>query len=198
MNKKFLVLLVVPMIIGIFFIISSENQIENFDEKKIIQNQNIETKNNFEEVQPSDIESIIEEKYDNIKSSDDNWKPSEREWQSSGPFKIDRKQYILGEKIFLIAENIDFEENGQIVFLRTLNSTHYSVWKTFPFDGMQKTAFSIYFEPRIQGEIGICSKQDLIGDWKVFFKGVDYDTISFRIIDKILPGDEAKFNKIEC
>lgn len=198
MNKKFLVLLVVPMIIGIFFTISSQNQIENFDENKIIENQNIETKNNFVEVQPNDIESIIEEKYDNIKSSDDNWKPSEREWQSSGPFSIDRKEYILGEKIFLIAENIDFKENGQIVFLRTLNSTHYSVWKTFPFDGMQKTAFSIYFEPRIQGEIGICSKQDLIGDWKVFFKGVDYDTISFRIIDKILPGDEAKFNKVEC
>lgn len=195
LKKIIIIIPIVIIIISVLLItnyqsvITGQNTLEENSTNQIVLNQTSSI---------NEIKNEIEEKYSIIDSNEEKYVPKNRDWPTSGPFKIDRTEYILGEKIFFIAENLRFNEKGEIIFVRTLNGTHYGIWKTFPFDGLQRDAFNVYFEPRIQKEIGICSKKDLIGEWKVYFKDVDYEPISFSIIDKILPGDEEKFNRIEC
>ena len=201
MKKNYFVFLAVPIALSliIFSIFSTTLTNQNIQEKIINQDNFIDDFETIESEQIKTSEELlkeIDEKYDEIQNNKEEYMPKERIWQSSGPFKIDRDEYVLGEKIFMIVENIDFSENGEIVFLRPLNSTHYSIWKTFPFDGMQKTAFNLYFEPMLNKRMNICSANDLIGDWIVFFKNTEYEQLEFSIINKTLPGMENDYAKI--
>ena len=126
------------------------------------------------------------------------WKPKDREWQTSGPFQIDRKEYILGEKIFLRVGSLGLDEKGQVAFLRPLNETTYKVYLTVPFDGAKKEGFNYYIEPKPTKFQGICSKDDIIGKWAVVFRGSNYPNLNFEIIDQILPGDDDIFNEVVC
>ena len=126
------------------------------------------------------------------------WKPKDREWQTSGPFQIDRKEYILGEKIFLRVGSLGLEEKGQVAFLRPLNETAYKVYITIPFDGVKKEGFNYYIEPKPTAFQGICSKDDIIGKWTIVFRGTNYPNLNFEIIDQILPGDDDIFNQVVC
>ena len=38
-------------------------------------------------------------------------------WNRSGPFAINKKEYKIGENIFLIAEGLSFGDKGNIVFV---------------------------------------------------------------------------------
>ena len=152
------------------------------------------------EIQPIEIPEI-QEKLDEIeKIADENetWKPKDREWQTSGKFQIDRKEYILGEKIFLRVSDLGLEEKGQVAFLRPLNETAYKVYLTVPFDGANKEGFNYYLEPKPTKTRDICSKDNIIGKWAVVFRGTNYPNLNFKIIDQILPGDEDIFNEVVC
>ena len=199
MKPKLIILLIIPILIGltVFF---------NFQQKEIIPEENIiEEKylpitDNKQEKTDDDILKEIEEKYDEVNdiTTIGNYKILPREWQNSGPFSIDRKEYALGEKIFLKAENLKMNDKGQISILRTLNETHYSVWRTYDFDGEKNSAFNIYFEPRLFKIKEICDKDDLLGDWVMVFQNTDYENLTFKIIDQIVPGDEIDFNNPVC
>ena len=196
--KKNLILIavIVPIIlVGIFSNLLFLNQPEKI---KVVNEVDMEKPSSIENKSSEELTLEIQEKYDEITSQNFIYQPKDRTWPSSGPFSIDREEYILGEKIFLIADGINSLENGKIVFYRPLNQTHSQLWKFFEFDGGQKTAFNIYFEPKLNENLKICTKNDLIGEWIVAFENVNYPEIHFRIIDQILPGDEVKFNKIVC
>jgi hypothetical protein len=120
-----------------------------------------------------------------------------RDWQVSGPFEIDRTQYALGEKIFLRVGALEPAEKGQVTFLRPLNDTHQKVYFTIPFDS-SKPSFNQFFQPSVAKVKGICSKDDLIGNWTVVFQGTNYANIKFEIINLIVPGDEESYNKVVC
>ncbi len=130
-------------------------------------------------------------------ASDSDYKPQPRDWQVSGPFEIDRKQYALGENVFLRVGALAPDEKGQAVFLRTFNATHYEVYFTIPFDGSKPT-FNQYFKPHVSKVNGICSKDYLIGSWTVAFQGTNYPNLKFEIIDLIVSGEEVSFNKVVC
>ncbi len=115
--------------------------------------------------------------------------PEPRVWQTSGPFQIDREKYSLGELIFLRVGGIQPDEKGQIAFLRPLNETHYDVYITIPFDGSNPD-FNQYFRPDLSRGLGICTQNDLLGEWRVVFQGTDYENLSFEIVNKTIPGDE--------
>ena len=55
-------------------------------------NQEVLPDENFPEIQKK-IDEIEEKKLEN------EYTPKEREWITSGPFQIDRSEYIIGEKI---------------------------------------------------------------------------------------------------
>ena len=145
-------------------------------------------------LQADQTETIIEEKITEIEKQIDettgDFSPIPREWLTSGPFQIDKSQYLLGENIFVRITNLAQNEKGQIVFLRPMNETHYSVYTTIPFDGAEKNSFNQYFTPDLSRALKICTVDDLIGTWKIVFQKTNYENISFKILNKTLPGEE--------
>ena len=164
-------------IISVFFLqMSSTNEIN--DQEPIIE---------------EEVEEEIQKKYEEIekaKQKNESFTPAERDWQTSGPFEIDRSQYLLGENIFLRINTLAPNEKGQIAFMRPMNETHYSVYFTIPFDGSEKYTFNQYFKPALSLAKKVCTINDLIGEWAVVFQGTNYENLSFEIIDKFIPGDE--------
>ena len=160
----------------------------------------IEVEDAFDkELKPQqEITLEIQNKLDEIEKNnlENDYKPKDREWRASGPFQIDRSEYILGEKIFLRIGGLSQDEIGQVVFLMPSNGTHYTVYLTIPFNGADRTSFNYYLEPDLSKFRGICSADDLVGDWKVLFRGTDYPNLEFKVIDKILPGDEEHYEPV--
>ena len=198
MKKKYFIFFIIPIALGIIaFSFLSDKQQDN-----VINPENIIEEKNFDEIQEQKIKTDeeilkeIEDKYNEIDSENNFYNPPPRDWQSSGPFSIDRHEYILGEKIFMIAEGIPFDQSGKIVFLKQLNSTHYRSWKSLDFDGSKKSAFNVYFEPKLEKIFKLCEKNDLIGEWTILFSDTEYKNLDFTIKDQILPREEDKFEKI--
>ena len=187
--------------IGIFFVVFL-NLIEQDNEEKIsiVDEESIDILSEIP-IQNKTIDEInieIDSKYEKIENERQFYIPNERTWPTSGPFKIDRNEYVLGEKIFMIAENLDINEKGDIIFYRPLNETHHTMWKKISFDGSLKPSFNIYFEPMYSETLKICSPSDLIGDWFVYFNNVNYPMLNFKIINQTLPGEEERFSKNIC
>ncbi len=147
------------------------------------------------EIDDSEIPEI-QEKYDEIKNKVDEsgyYKVPPIEWITSGPFQIDRSEYIIGQKIFIRIGELDLDEKGQVAFMRPLNETHYSVYQTIPFDGMKKPAFNFYIHPSLSKVFEICTLDDLIGEWTVVFRGTGYSNLKFKVTNEILPGEEDAY-----
>ena len=120
----------------------------------------------------------------------------EEKWQRSGSFEVDKSQYNMGEKIFLSTSNLLPEDKGTVQFLRPLNDTHHKLYIKIPFDGMQKTQFNYYFEPRYNEYRGICSMDDVAGNWIVKFSGTQYKDINFEIRAQSSSWDDRTFEPI--
>ena len=120
----------------------------------------------------------------------------EEKWVKSGPFEIDKAQYHIGEKIFLSTGNISPEENGMVQFLRPINDTHHKSYIRVPFDGMDKSKFNYYFEPRLFKFTGICSIDDIAGNWIVKFIGTEYEDINFEILSQPSSWDDRTFEPV--
>ncbi len=150
------------------------------------------------EIKPETEITEIQEKLDEIEkiNLENEYSQKEREWITSGPFQIDRSEYVLGEKIFLRIGGLEFDEKGQVVFLRSANTTHYEVYLTIPFDGSEKSAFNYYLQPQLSKLRGFCSADDFIGDWRIVFRGTDYPNLEFKITKDILPGDEEDYKPV--
>ena len=69
----------------------------------------------------------------------------EEPWNTSGPFSIDKIEYNLGAKIFIIVSDLKEEEMGRMIFARSLNNTSWKNYITMNFDGSAKPQFNLYF-----------------------------------------------------
>ena len=145
------------------------------------------------EIQPVEIPEIQDklDKIEQIANSTD-YKQLEREWITSGPFKIDRSEYLIGEKIFVNIDALSINEKGKVVFLRPINNTHYLSYHTMPFDGSSQRN-NYYFTPDLSIPQGICNTEALIGNWKVVFQGTKYLDLKFKVIEEIIPGYEERY-----
>ena len=143
-------------------------------------------------------EPIIDVDKDGIPDEFDPYIAAPRVWQTSGPFQIDREQYVLGELVLIRIGDLQPNEKGQISFLRPLNETYYEVYFTIPFDGSVKNTFNQYFKPSLSKGLGICTKDDLLGNWIVVFQGTNYDNLKFKIVDKYIPGVEEEYDETHC
>jgi len=145
------------------------------------------------EIQSVEIPEI-QERLDEIQriANETDYKPLAREWQTSGPFQIDRSEYAIGEKIFIRIGGLELDDKGQIAVMRPLNATYYSVYLTIPFDGAQKSGFNYYIEPGIIKVRGICSVDDIIGKWSLVFRGTNYPNLYFNITERIVPGTNTE------
>jgi hypothetical protein len=119
------------------------------------------------------------------------------EWVKSGPFEIDKPQYNMGEKIFLSTTDLSPEDKGIAEFLRPINDdTDYKLYIKIPFDGSVASQVNFYFEPRFMKFKGICSMDDLAGNWIVKFSGTQYEDINFEILAQSSSWDERTFEPI--
>jgi len=127
--------------------------------------------------------------------SENPYYPQEREWISSGPFKIDRSQYYLGEKLFVNMEQIDHNTKGEMVFSKILNDTHDYRYKIIKFDG-SKYQQNYYFGFTLNEARGLCDKDQLVGNWKVTFEGIDTEIIKFKVLDRVMPAYERQYEPV--
>ena len=185
---------VISIIIGIIVVIVGITAV-SFQEPKSME---VEDTLDREILPQEEITSEIQEKIDDIEkiNLENEYVPKPREWITSGPFQIDRSEYVLGEKIFLRIGGLENNEKGQVAFLRPLNNTHYSVYWTIPFDGADKPAFNYYLQPQLSKNNEYCTVDDFIGEWRVVFRGTDYPNLEFRITEDILPGDEGSYEPV--
>ena len=120
----------------------------------------------------------------------------EEEWIKSGPFSIDRTEYNLGEKIFIVVDGLKQEDKGKVIFFRPLNSTAWSNYITMDFDGTNKAEFNLYFEPQLSEIKKICSINQLLGQWVVKFSGTEYPDINFKIMNQTSSWDTRTFDPV--
>ena len=179
MNAK--IVIPISVIITIVIVVFSLTQIEK------------ETPPQFEESSKIDsmLQQIKEEKIKN-ENSENPYVQKEREWITSGPFKIDRSEYRLGEKIFVNIDQLNTDEKGKVIFFRPINSTHYLPYHTMPFDGSGQRN-NYYFTPDLSELRKICSADEIIGNWKVVFQGTEYSDLNFKVSAKIMPGYEYRY-----
>jgi hypothetical protein len=205
MNKK--IIISISIIITISIIIFSLSQSEIIEEKELSQNEVIEEKelsqNEVIEEKELSQNEVIEEKLkqiikDKIKNdqSVNPYIPKEREWIKSGPFMIDRSEYLLGEKIFINMVNLDEDTKGQMVFVKSINMTHFFEYKKISFNGEHKTNGNLYLPIHLNGFKGICTTDQLVGDWGIWFEGTDIQPLYFKIKDQIIPGIEDQFEPV--
>jgi len=149
-------------------------------------------------IQNNDLPEIIDVDNDGIPDDVDPYIATPRVWekQTSGPFQIDKEQYVLGELVLIRINELGPNEKGQIVFLEPSNGTHQTVYITIPFDGSEKITFNQYFKPALSRVRGICTIDDLLGNWTVVFQGTDYNNLKFEIVDRYIPGDEEHYEDI--
>ena len=132
----------------------------------------------------------------------------EEEWIKSGPFSIDKSEYNVGEKIFVSVNGLKEEDKGQVVFFRPTTSATNSgtMFQTsdiemedyikMDFDGKDKIQFNLYFEPALNKIKGICSINDLAGNWIVEFAGTQYQDINFEILNQTSSWDNRIFEPV--
>ena len=53
-----------------------------------------------------------------------------------------------------------------------------------------------YFTPDLSITKGICSADELIGNWKVVFQGTKHLDLKFKVVEEILPGNEKRYEPI--
>ena len=159
-----------------------------------------EIKENPPAIEESDTMNPLLEKIKQDKIKNDNSEkpfiPKEREWIKSGPFSIDRSEYVLGEKIFINIENLPKNVKGEMRFIKIYNETHNQPYKSIPFDG-SKPQNNFYLPVYPSMPRGFCTADSLVGEWKLIFVGTPVDSLDFKIINQIMPGSE-KFFKAVC
>ncbi len=180
------------IVIPVFVVITIVVIIFNLTQNEIFEEQ-IPEINNAPEIEGL-LDKIRSEKLEN-QNSDNPYIPKEREWITSGPFKIDRNEYRLGEKIFVNIDELNINEKGKVIVLRPINSTHHVTYHTMPFDGSGQRN-NYYFTPDLSELRGICSTDEVIGNWKIVFQGTKYSNLEFKVTEEIIPGYEDRYESI--
>ena len=189
MNKK--IIISISVIITILVIGLSITQIQTDNEQVSRLNENDVSNEKLEKIQSDKLEN------DNANQP---YIPKESEWNSIGPFSIDRSEYVLGEKIFVNIKNTH-EQNlkGQMAFVKVVNSTHVYEYKKIPFD-FSKPQQNFYISIDLFEKRGICTVEQIIGDWE--FRIIDeagvglFGFIEFEVLDQIMPGDKDRYESV--
>jgi hypothetical protein len=67
---------------------------------------------------------------------------------------------------------------------------------TIPFDGSAKENWNRYFEPKFNEFKGICSTNELVGEWILVFAGTYYEPIYFEVLNQTSSWDERTFEPL--
>ena len=188
MNKKIIIIIAIIVTIAIGSTIVSFSPTEN----------EIDSNENSRFTQTDEIDSMLQKIEDNRVANEEGespYEPKKREWVSSGPFKLDRSEYILGERLFVNLDYIDKNTKGEMIFTKIINDTHSYHYKKIKFDG-SKVQNNFYIGMNLNMPRGLCNAEQLIGSWELRFEGTNYESIKFKVLDEILPGAERLYEPV--
>jgi hypothetical protein len=180
------------IVIPVFVIITVVVVIFNLTQSEISEEQVAELENSSE-IQNM-LDKIKKEKLDND-SSDNPYMPKEREWIKSGPFQIDRSEYVLGEKIFININYLPKNMKGEMVFSKIINNTHSYEYKKIKFDG-SKPQQNFYLGFALNSARGVCTIDTFVGNWELIFAGTDFKSLKFKVTNQIIPGMERQYKPV--
>jgi len=115
-----------------------------------------------------------------------------KEWISSGPFHIREAEHKLGENIFISVGELAPQESGNLLIFLP-NGDFY---RSYPFDGSDKSSFNVYFTPDLSRLLKICVVEDLIGTWKLVFEGTEYKEITFEVTEEYQLGEKEDYEPV--
>jgi hypothetical protein len=189
MNNKIVIsiLLVITITVIGFSLIQNEITEDKIEEEPLRQLQETDQISSI-------LEKIEQDRIENEKR-DTPYIPKEREWIKSGPFQIDRSEYVLGEKVFINVNDLPKNTKGKMVFSKIINNTHSYEYKKLNFDSSY-TQKNFYIGFTLNPVRGLCSADMLIGDWEVIFEGTPVKSLKFKVIDKIIPGMENLYDPV--
>ena len=116
-----------------------------------------------------------------------------KNWNRSGPFAINKFSYKIGDSIFIVSDGLTRYDAGKMVFVLPNGTTKYI---EIPFNGEEKSGFNQYFKPALSKARGICSTDDLIGEWTIIFQGTEYKNIKFDILNETIPSETGIFARV--
>ena len=189
MNNKIVIsiLLVITITVIGFSLIQNEITEDKIEEEPLRQLQETDQISSI-------LEKIEQDRIENEKR-DTPYIPKEREWIKSGPFQIDRSEYVLGEKVFINVNDLPKNTKGKIVFSKIINNTHSYEYKKINFDSSY-TQKNFYIGFTLNPVRGLCSADMLIGDWEVIFEGTPVKSLKFKVSDEIIPGMERSYEPV--
>ena len=188
MNKKIIIIITIIVTIAIGSTIVSFSPTEN----------EIDSNENSRFTETNEIDSMLQKIEDNRVANEEGespYEPKKREWVSSGPFKLDRSEYILGERLFVNLDYIDKNTKGEMIFTKIINDTHSYQYKKIKFDG-SKVQNNFYIGMNLNMPRGLCNVDQLIGNWELIFEGTNYESIKFKILDQIMLGSERLYTPV--
>ena len=188
MNKKIIIIVAIIVTIAIGSTIVSfsptENEIDSNENSKFAPTDKIDSM-----LQKIEDDRILNQEGENP------YQPKERDWISSGPFKLDRSEYVLGERLFVNLDYLDKNTKGEMMFIKIINDTHSYDYKKIKFDG-SKLQNNFYIGMNLNMPRGLCNVDQLIGNWELRFEGTNYESIKFKVLDQILPGLEKNYEPV--
>jgi len=109
--------------------------------------------------------------------------------QILGPLQINKDKYVLGENVFVLLNDIEPVDKGQVIF----ETPTGIIYETLNFDGKEQTSYKKYFKPQLLKGLNLCQKDLLIGEWKVYFRSYEGMSMSFEMTDEVLPNEEQYY-----
>lgn len=118
---------------------------------------------------------------------DDPPEPQEQEvWNTAGNFGINKHTYKLGEDVFFAGRMAPDQQA-----IVTVASPEGKVILQRLYNGIDRELVKFYFKPDTSPHNGIYKKDQLLGQWMIWFDGIPNDEIYFTIIDEFVPGAES-------
>jgi len=106
--------------------------------------------------------------------------------------QINKDKYVLGENIFYIISGLQPMDQGTVIFETPMGEKYFNI----KFDGAEKEFEKGYFRPQLSALRDICEKEELIGEWKVYFKDYEQFELPFEVVNEVLPGSEKHY--VDC
>ena len=109
--------------------------------------------------------------------------------QILGPLQINKDKYLLGENIYAILKDLRPQDKGSVLFI-TPGDIIYDEWM---FNGSMNESQKKYFKPQLVKSKNLCEKEDLVGEWKVVFRGYEVTKLYFEMLPDTLPNQENQY-----
>lgn len=140
----------------------------------------------FDEHMTDTEKFILDNPLSDAVTGDPQQEEPEEVWNTAGAFGINKETYMLGEDVFFAGTLTP----GQQVIIRVA-SPEGKVFLEKAYDGSEREMAKFYFKPDTTAIKGLYEKNQLVGQWMIWFDGINNDEIFFEVVDEFAPGAET-------